>query len=170
MARLLAWSSLETEDTFAAIWYVLLVGEVREYAHSCSEVDLYTRMKAQALPITVEEEVDTDIACVLRVGELFLEPRALGIDEREQSFFTHKRSKSLPEVFWRCEYVAKIGTSRGKCIEMGECKEAYLAAFTSRVLKRPIIYDLEVGLDADASTSHTAPDKRIQVLLLQGKG
>ena len=119
MARLLAWSSLKTEDTFAAIWYVLLVGEVREYAHSCSEVDLHTRMKAQTLPIAVEEEVDADIACVLRVGELFLEPRALGIDEGEQSFFTHERSKSLPEVFWRCEYVAKIGTSRRECIEMG---------------------------------------------------
>ena len=83
MARLLAWSSLKTEDTFAAIWYVLLVGEVREYAHSCSEVDLHTRMKAQMLPITVEEEIDADIAGVLRVGELFLEPRALGIDQRE---------------------------------------------------------------------------------------
>ena len=111
MARLLAWSSLKTEDTFAAIWYVLLIGEVREYAHSCSEVDLHTRMKAQTLPIAVEEEVDTDIACVLRVGELFLEPRALGIDEREQIIFTHERSKSLPQVFGRCEYVAKIGTS-----------------------------------------------------------
>jgi hypothetical protein len=76
-------------------------------------------MKAQTLPIAVEEEVDADIACVLRVGELFLEPRALGIDEGEQSFFTHERSKSLPEVFWRCEYVAKIGTSRRECIEMG---------------------------------------------------
>ena len=85
MARLLAWSSLETEDTFAAIWYVLLVGEVREYAHSCSEVDLHTRMKAQALPIAVEEEVDADIACVLGVGEFFFEPRALGIDEGKQS-------------------------------------------------------------------------------------
>ena len=83
MARLLAWSSLETEDTFAAIWYILLVGEVREYAHSCSEVDLHTRMKVQTLPIAVEEEVDADIACVLRVGELFLKPRALDIDERE---------------------------------------------------------------------------------------
>ena len=83
MARLLAWSSLETEDTFAAIWYVLLVGEVREYAHSCSEVDLHTRMKAQTLPIPIEEEVDADIACVLGVGELFLEPRTLGIDECE---------------------------------------------------------------------------------------
>ena len=119
MARLLAWSSLETEDTFATIWYVLLVGEVREYAHSCSEVDLHTRMKVQTLPIPIEEEVDADIACVLRVGELFLEPRTLGIDESEQSFFAHKRSKSLPEVFWRCEYVAKIGTSRGECVEMG---------------------------------------------------
>ena len=35
------------------------------------------------LPITVEEEIDADIAGVLRVGELFLEPRALGIDQRE---------------------------------------------------------------------------------------
>ena len=68
-------------------------------------------MKAQTLPIAVEEEVDADIASVLRVGELFLEPRALSIDECEQSFFTHERGKSLPEVFWRCEYVAKIGTS-----------------------------------------------------------
>ena len=119
MARLLAWSSLETEDTFAAIWYVLLVGEVREYAHSCSEVDLHTRMKAQTLPIPIEEEVDADIACVLGVGEFFFEPRTLGIDECEQSFFAHKRSKSLPEVFWRCEYVAKIGTSRRECIEVG---------------------------------------------------
>lgn len=119
MARLLARSSLKTEDSFAAIWYVLLVGEVREYAHSCSEVDLHTRMKVQTLPIAVEEEVDADIACVLRVGELFLEPRTLGIDECEQSFFAHERSKSLPEVFGRCEYVAKIGTSRGKCIEVG---------------------------------------------------
>ena len=92
MARLLAWSSLETEDTFAAIWYVLLVGEVREYAHSCSEVDLHTRMKAQTLPIPIEEEVNTDIACVLTARELLLEPRALGIDEGEQSFFTHERS------------------------------------------------------------------------------
>ena len=111
MARLLAWSSLEAEDTFATIWYVLLVGEVREYAHSCSEVDLHTRMKAQTLPITVEEEINADIACVLRVGELFFEPRTLGIDECEQSFLAHERIKLLPEVFWRCEYVAKIGTS-----------------------------------------------------------
>jgi hypothetical protein len=52
---------------------------------------------------------------------------------------------------------------------MGECEDAYFAAFTSCVLKRPIIYDLEVGLDADASTSRTAPDKRFKVLLLQRK-
>ena len=76
-------------------------------------------MKAQTLPIAVEEEVDADIACVLRVGEFFFEPRTLGIDEGKQSIFAHERSKSLPEVFWRCEYVAKIGTSRGKCVEMG---------------------------------------------------